>query len=202
MIATLSQLPSILIDPSAESQKYLLLAIFHRTKSQYFERALSIISGLSRYESFDDNRIHVAWFEKTAIDATKAMSVIASIESLKQSGRLYFCGGRINNNLYKMKLVLNCYIQSFLTTNIQAHCCRIEEHPFSRIGTSSQAYQRITFGSKLHMRLLLNPCKYLNLQGLNQHHPASLAEQIQARAIEENVDWCPRFDLSNTKDLQ
>jgi hypothetical protein len=198
----MTNLPALPFDPIEESKKYLLISIFYKSKSQFFNRALALVSGTPGYETFHGDDIHITRFNKDTMGSTKALGLISILEGWKNSGKLFFTGGRINNEIRFLKSTLACYGNSFSATDLKAFCCKVEQYPYDRIRYCQYGIARhINMPQDQTIRLFLNPCKNMHLEGFNKNHPSNLNAQIQARAVEMNVDWCPNLNLDFAQPL-
>lgn len=184
-------------DPYSESKEFLLIIIFFRAKSQYFNRATAIAGGAQNYTTFNEGDIHIVRLGKNMKDATSAYGLITCLESWGKSGRLIFAGGRLLTDNRLLKIVLDCYMKSFSCTDLEAYCCKVEQYPYDRVCTTQYGFMyRVDMPEGQAIRLFLNPCKKLNLGGISKEHPSSLDTKIQAQAVEQEVDWCPNLDIS------
>lgn len=195
-------LPTLPFDPFEESKKYLMIAIFFKSKSQFFDRAVTMVAGTAGYETLQENMIHIARFDKDRVGATKAFGLAAALEGWKNSGRMYFTGGRLSSDLRQLKTILACFGSSFSSSDLKAYCCKVEQYPYDRIRYCQYGIAvRVDMPKDQTVRLFLKPCKNIHLEGFDKHHPSGLQAQIQARTVEMNVDWCPNLNLDFAQPL-
>lgn len=189
-------------DPFKESKQFLLIIIFYRAKSQFFNRAASIAGGVQNYETLNEGDIHIVRFSKNMKDATSAYALITCLESWGKSGRMIFAGGRLLTDNRLIKTVIDCYIKSFSCTDLNAYCCKVEQYPYDRVCTTQYGFMyRVDMPKGQVIRLFFNPCKKLNLGGISKEHPSSLDTKIQARTVELEIDWCPNLDISKAQPI-
>jgi len=206
------ELSDLSIDPFELSKKWLVVAMFFQSTSKNYKEAVSIAGGASYFKqlNIDGQIVNIAGFDKTQRDVSIFIVLQEIINGWK--GSRFFAGGRVISNFYRVIETLNCFLLSLACRKYEAFCWEIMNHPFYKSDWYPGIAMTISVdlsgeqeGKKEDVQpdpLLLKPCKRLDLRRLSKHHPSDIVDQIQALAVEENVDWCPNFKPEDAKKIE
>jgi hypothetical protein len=200
-------------DPCELSKKWLIVAMFFQSASAHYKEVISLAGSASFFRQFiiEKREINIVGFDKTQKDISKFMTLQGLITGWK--GIRFFAGGRLLPNTYACNETLNCYLLALSCRNHKAYCWEITEHPFLKDEFPSSRPTILTIrltdneDEKIEIKekpipLFLSPCKHLKPYALSKYHPTSLIDQIQAMAVELNVDWCPYFNPEDLKTIE
>ena len=187
-------------DPIELSKNNLLVIVFARTKSPYFKMALSIATGAFKFSSYelDKDIIYTCTFDKTPEQAARALLLLRYVDgwTTKQifvAGKLYTGSG-----YYSLGSILECYQNACQCLNAKSHCLSLTNRLFRDVYYSQGLSLSIFSDEKTKQKetQYVIPCKKLENRPIERgEHFGSWKEQIQALAVENNVDWCPMFNL-------
>ena len=160
-------------DPIELSKNNLLVIVFAKTKSPYFKMALSIATGAFKFSSYelDKDIIYTCTFDKTPEQAARALLLLRYVDGW--TTKQIFVAGKLYTGSGYYRLFRDVYYSQGLSLSI-----------FSDEKTKQKETQYVI------------PCKKLENRPIERgEHFGSWKEQIQALAVENNVDWCPMFNL-------
>ncbi|TAN40763.1 MAG: hypothetical protein EPN22_16830 [Nitrospirae bacterium] len=197
-------------DPCELSKKWLIVAMFLQSSSSNYKEAVSISGSCSYFQQIiiEGKQINLVGFGKSHKEISKFTTLQGLIGGWK--GTSYFAGGRPITDAYACIKTLNCFLLSLFCRKHEAYCWDIIEHPFYREDKYSVGGMVITLNLQekeikeqpFKIPLLPRPCKQLEITYLSKHHPSKIIDQVQARAVELNVDWCPNFNADATKTIE
>lgn len=161
---------------------------FHKSSSKNFELVLAMLGGATHkaITIINNKEMYVGGFKlKDPVQAGILRSLILTIKNWK--GVLISLEGRIISFTHNLELTLDCIRIANKCDNHLAHCL------YSLKSWEKQQYH-------VNKDILL-PCKKLNYFGhlLDAGLPVDLRDQLQAKAVKNDVDWCPYFDMENLK---
>lgn len=179
------------VDLLADSIGSLLAVAFPKNRSVQYPVALQLAAGASKYSARQVAGIefHFAVFARTQLDAARAVALLKLIKSIK--GVQTFVDGRHVVDLYRLQTVIDCYLRSCACADPRAHCCTTIPNPIAQPGAEC-AISRFSTGRSLYMW----PCALMlrwNTEKLQAAHPASIEDQLQARAVAVGCHVCPNF---------
>ncbi|MDD0824358.1 hypothetical protein PTQ27_07770 [Mannheimia sp. AT1] len=189
-------------DPIELSKSNLLVIVFAKTKSPYFKMALSIASGALKFSSYelDKDTIYTSVFGRTPEQAARALLLLRYVDgwTTKQifiAGRLYTGSG-----YYSLGSILECYQSACQCLNAKSHCLSLTNKLFKDAYYRTQSIYLVLSDSdrpkEQPEKSYVIPCKKLENHPIERgEYFGSWKEQIQALAVENNVDWCPLFNL-------
>jgi hypothetical protein len=192
----------------ALSREYLVLALFVRSRSGAFAAAMDVAARAPLFveRDLESMKIHVAGFEPTFEGATQAIDLIHYIRGWK--GTHFYAQGRMvigeMKQAYDLESVLQCFSESCAANNFQAHCHRMIDTPYFPVHARLKLefihpmFRHITAASDNGNFVF--PCSYM-LQWFEaqEHHRASVRDQIQAEGVAKMCDVCPRFNPDDFK---
>lgn len=203
------QINDLSLDPLELSKEWLIVTMFFQTTSINYKEAVSIAGGASFFRQIivEGKQVNLVGFDKTKKDISKFMTLHPLIASWK-SARL-FAGGRPLSNTYYAHETIRCYLKSLSCRNYEAYCWQIVEHPSYKDNRPFTGFV-ITLKDPTAFQppppppppLFLRPCRRLDCSRLSKYHPATLIDQLQAIAVDENVDWCPNFKPDEAKTIE
>jgi hypothetical protein len=196
------------IDPFKQSLENLMVVVFQKSSAQAYPVAVNVAKGASYYnEIFIDKKLlHIVTFAKTKADAGRAQAIINYITGWK--GVQIFAGGKVVQNTWEIKRLLECYLIANSCTDWKAHCFKIIDDPLTKIPedrsmsfTIRVQQEKPSFlKTAVEINRYIFPCSFLHgLFRFQVDHPSSPVDQIQAGAVKSGCDWCPFFDAKNFK---
>lgn len=161
---------------------------FYKSSSKNFDLVMSMIEGRSFVGKLNLNKkdMYVAAFNiNNAVEAGIAYSVLDLTSGWK--GLLVAYEGRTLYFPSEIRDTLSCIITANRCTNHLAHCL---------VSTNMGIYSR-------NAQEYIIPCKKLSyyFRTFDSKLPISEEDQLQAKAVDRCVDWCPYFDMANFKRL-
>lgn len=198
------------------SRENLLVIVFAKTNSPYFSLAVNIAKGASSYfeTKIDKTSIHTCAFGRTPEQAARAISLLRYIESWTTK-QLFVAGRLVTSGTSIAIATLECYQAASHCNNHEAHCLLLVDEPFiqpRQHGSVAMMTIRIAMPgddfpsgnqSPAKPKRYVMPCRLgLAYEKIENDHPASWQDQIQAIALHKEVDWCPLFDLSKFRQYE
>lgn len=197
------------IDPFDSSLDYLLIIVFSKSSSKNFSLVLSAANGAKKLlkTNIGGLETYFVCFGKDRIDTERAITILDYVYNWK--GIQVFSKGRLLKDLYRVKDVLNCYLNSIICRDYKAHCFTIIDDPFSEIkrGLTLTIPIKINIPTNKNIPQLKKrneikrfsfPCTYVfPYTRFQKDHPSKAEDQIQASAVAMCCDWCPNFNADN-----
>ncbi|HTF71705.1 MAG TPA: hypothetical protein VK638_54465 [Edaphobacter sp.] len=117
------------IDPFLASIECLIVIAFPKTNSKNYAFAVRIAESAERYAVADINgqSMHIAVFGKTQVEAGRAATVLGYTQGWK--GTLLFLQGRAIRDSYRVREVIECFLQSLQCSDTKAHCHEVVDDP-------------------------------------------------------------------------
>ena len=199
------------IDLLKESALHLIAVSFPKSRAASYQASVNIAKQAMLYNEMEigGETFHHAVFGRDAEDASRAYSLVKYLESLK--GVQIFAGGKIIQNPVRVGSVLSCYLEAIACNDWKAHCFQVIDSPYKGTPTEmDEAFKDALnissmIGAAPKPRIkYLYPCTFIyrfDRLPIIADHPSSPENQIQARAIEQGCDWCPKFDQTGFKKL-
>jgi len=182
------------IDPFRASIECLIVVAFAKTNSKNYAFALKIAESAERYAVADINgkSMHIAIFGKTQADAGRAATVLSYTQGWK--GTLLFIQGGLIRESYRVREVIECFLQSLQCSDAKAHCHEVIDDP---------KYSAYDFGSRRKkVDRYIFPCKHLlPWFRFSVDHPSSYQDQIQASGVTHSCTVCPNFRPDDFKKI-
>lgn len=199
------------------SKDNLLVVVFAKTNSPYFSKVLGIASGATRYMEQKDEKssVHTCVFGRSKEQAARAIVLLRFVESWATVQ--VFVGGRlVTGSLGVVLATLECFQTASACLNPEAHCLLLTDQLFKE-------KCRERYGTAMTIQLLMpgeqpsqdsqgiqeKPCRFIvpcrrvfGYEKIEREHPASWQDQVQAIAVQRDVDWCPFFDLSKFRQYE
>lgn len=185
------------------SHDYLVIALFVRSRSDAFRMAFEVARKATLFAERDleSMKIFVAGFVSTFEGATQALDLIHYARGWK--GTHFYAQGRMiigeMDQAYHLESVINCFADSCRARDYRAHCHRTIDSPYFPVTARLQLehihpeFRHITAQSDEGIYNF--PCAYmLQWWQAQEHHPASVRDQIQAEGVAKYCDVCPRFN--------
>jgi hypothetical protein len=176
------------IDPFQASMGSLLVVAFPKTNSKNYAFAVQIVESAERWAIVEINgqMMHVVAFGKTQLEGGRAATLLDY--SLGWKGTLLFVKGRLLRDSYRVREVIDCFVQSCECTDIKAHCHEVVNDPrYSRYYDDSYDRKKID--------RYIFPCKHLlPWMRFDSKHPSSYQDQIQAEGVKHACTVCPNFN--------
>jgi hypothetical protein len=182
------------------SRDYL---VFLRSRSDAFRLAFEVArtADLFAERDLDSMRIFAAGFAPTFNGAIQALDLIHYVRGWK--GTHFYAKGRMiigeMEQAYHLESVIKCFADSCQVRDYRAHCHRTIDSPYFPVTARLQLehihpmFRHITAASKDGKYIF--PCAYmLQWWQAQEHHPASVHDQIQAEGVAKYCDVCPRFN--------
>ncbi|WP_241591351.1 hypothetical protein [Rosenbergiella epipactidis] len=160
---------------------FFLIVIFPKNTSTQYSISVTI-SKLSKHyrEGLIEGKLfHIAGFQQTNEDLSLAAGILKMVAGIK--GAYAFLRGNLETELTPISNVLTCLKTSSFADNKAAYC----QLP-NALGVS-----------------ILLPCRVISgfAYVLNKESIHSLKDQVQALSVSKGCDWCPNFNIENTKPL-
>lgn len=190
------------------SRRCLLVVIFSKTNSPYFQTALSVAATAETFQKValtplakDD--AYIVGFGRTVEQAARAETLLNYISEWKSVQ--YFAKGRVISHHWKVRTVLSCYQTAASCSDPAAHCVVMKSDPFVRPARQyGEGYSiRISLESqqepapKQKALRLTFPCRSaLETFEIERNHPAEWKDQVEAEVVRQQADWCPFFDIN------
>ena len=202
------------IDVFRLSRDNLIVVLFAKTQSPYFDLAVSIGKGASAYRETkaEKSAVYTCVFSRALDQAGRAITLLRYVDSWTTTQ--IFVGGRLfTGNKSDVQETLKCYQQACCCASAAAHCQRISDDLFirrERIYSGGVAVRIVAPGESASQQGIpvkpkryVIPCRRLHdYVRIERDHPASWQNQVQAMAVHYEVDWCPLFDLSKFRQYE
>ena len=184
-----------IIDPFQASIGCLLAIAFPKTNSKNYAFAVTIAESAERYAvaEISGQSMHIAVFAKTQADAGRAAAVLEYAQGWR--GTLLFVQGKAIRGSYRVREVLECFLQSCQCNDTKAHCHEVVDDP---------RYSSFDYGFRERKKIdrYVFPCKHLlTLFHFSVDHPSSYQDQIQAAGVEHSCAVCPNFRPEDFKKI-
>lgn len=194
------------IDLIGDSLKELMSISFPKNSSKYYPIAVGVAQGAKKYQEIMVNKkpVHLCVFENSQADASRAATLLEYIRNW--TGTQVFIRGKYFDDLFLIREVLSCYMDSFCCNDWRAHCFVIRDDlETDRSAVTMKSWVGLGIDGpelknppKKSKNQYVFPCKFLEDRFYYQpKHPSSLEDQLQACAVENVCHWCPRFDTGN-----
>ncbi len=196
------------INPIKDSIEHLMVITFAKSTSPSYPLAVSVAQGAFKYaeRQLGKQLIHIALLSKSKEDVNRGLSLFKYLQGLKTFQ--VFCKGRLIEDYYRMNHVLQCYLIACDCNDYKAHCHQVIDNPFGEPKRSS-------LSMTIHLSLeppkpvkpitidqYIFPCNYIRSYfKIQSGHPATIENQIQAAAVKEQCDWCPKFNPYDFKKI-
>lgn len=209
----MNNLPATTVQPPTlieQSLQHAIAISFPKSTSASYDAAVNVAEHATYYRNgiVGKTLFHHAAFGKSRDQASLALALCGYIRSLK--GVQYYGGGKMLLGWVAVESVLLCYLEATACTDFRAHCYRTldEDRMYRRPREPGVTMGVNIFGKTKEIpvqsppRYLL-PCTYLlkTQFGIDEDHPSSPIDQIQAAGIERGCDWCPNFSPKEFKRL-
>ncbi len=182
------------------------------------EIGLKAATGARRADWFAEDAIgrhdhYFAAFGATGDQIAIALSITRLLRGYR--GAQFFVPFKLLPDTSRPERVLQCYLEACDSSDWKAHCLTVasEERLFDRPGQFGVAALKLNVvvsrgapaqdPPPLPSRKYLLPCALMLRHGmkLQEDHPATLRDQIQARAVEMSCEWCPRFSVKEFQQI-
>lgn len=193
-------------DAIAASRDNLVVMVFAKTTSPYFQHAVGIAQGAAQYSAMTVGKdtLHTAVFSREPEQAARAIALLRFASGWHTLQ--IFAGGRLHTGEpYAVHAILECYQQARHCVDADAHCLRLLGNAFKvppSQRSSSFSIQIALPGEKITERELpkevrfITPCRLLpDREFIEREHPATWSDQVQALAVSRGTDWCPLFAI-------
>ena len=174
------------IDPFQSSIECLIVIAFPKTNSKNYAFAVRIAESAERYAVTEINgrSMHIAVFGKTQVEAGRAATVLGYTQGWK--GTLLFLQGRAIRDSYRVREVIECFLQSLQCSDTKAHCHEVVDDP--KYSPHDYGFRR----KKVDRYIF--PCKHLlPWFRFSVDHPSAYKDQIQAAGVKHSCNVCPNF---------
>lgn len=191
------------LEPITASLDCMIAIVFPRSTSKSFPLALRLAQGLLRLEkgTIGGKTYYLACIANVKKDALIAKALLEYTAGWK--GTRVFVSGNECPSAFKVIRVLDCYSQAMHCKDPKAHCYVIDDHPVIRAMKSMAALNMDgdTFESLRKQPQYLYPCRLIAIYNnvLQEGHPSSIPDQIQATAVRHSCHWCPLFEPHRIK---
>lgn len=197
------------------AREELMVVVFAKTSSPYYKLAVNVASGASTYRehALDGSLVHLCAFGRTPEQAARADSLLAYTGAWASTQ--VFAGGRLlGGSVHSAKSTLRCYQDASECTDHRAHCHTLASDvlkppPMTKGAGGLQINLSLYEGPApnpppaVPMTRYLMPCKRAShSRCLDDAHPASLVDQVQAVAVGAETAWCPLFDASKFRIIE
>lgn len=183
------------------SDEIFIAITFGKSSSVSYLEAVRIGRQADIYQeaTIDGKLMHLAAFKRAALSASRAEILLGLVQGWKST--TVVAGGRIIPAAAASSTCA-CYAESFACKDAKAHCLRhVEIWPdhslsFEIVLSSDHSGGKIPRAG--HDAEIL-PCRRLSGWGhlVKDSHPSARKDQIQALAVRQSCDWCPRFKCEN-----
>ncbi len=182
------------LDIVQATRDFLVVIVFPATRASGYQQALAHAQAAASYAEavLDGRRLHFAAFGRNHTDAARALSVLRAIRTVR--GLQIYGGGKLLQDWGTAEAVLACYLKAQAARDWRAHCHVVTRHPFREDLAGVDLSVMIDPFVEPPPEYLM-PCALLHRWQvrIQQHHPATPADQYQAAAVEYGCDWCPSF---------
>lgn len=191
------------------SKDNLIVVVFAKTNSPYFALVVNIAKGASAYveTKLDKTSLHTCVFGRSPEQAARAISLLRYVESWTTK-QLFVAGRLVTGDVHSVMATLECYQSACHCTNPDANCLIVTDDIFMRdkqYPIATMMTIRIAMPedgeppeeNAVKATRYVMPCqRAFRYDKIERNHPASWKDQVQAIAVQRDVDWCPCFDLS------
>lgn len=191
----LPPLNSLIRHETFRGDNILFTVGFSRSRSQNYELAVSLARQAEIHHQVGEGKTeaHLAGFSNTVEQIEIGQHLLGVIYNWNSS--LFCVQGRVRSMWIASTTVLGCYRRALMTKNRMAHCCVPIDDP-----SVERQYRDLI---ELMPRKFIFPCRLLHPYFIyEQGSQAGLPDQIQARAVEHDYDWCPFFNLDAGADIK
>lgn len=195
------------IDLIKESAEHLLAVSFSKTTSKNYPLAVNISTSAIKYSEaiIGKTLTHYAVFGKNSDQAAIALTLLNMVQVWKDT--TIFAGGKKLQSYVRMHDVLNCYLEASGCNDYRAHCYHIMNDPYSKYpyAFAMSMSIKLSFEAEpdpdpIFVDRYMFPCKLLfHRFKFETDHPSSPIDQIQAGAVSNGCDVCPKFDATSFK---
>lgn len=176
---------------------------FAKSNSTVFDDALEVAKFADKYyvSSGPGRAKYFAVFGESPKQVECAMRLTFLVRDWK--GSAFFARGRMLNPVggWLALEILTCISAAQRCADWRAHClCTIDN--IEQQDGSAQLKLSESVGQPSRRGRYQFPCAQLKMYfSYDRGGIATLADQVQARAVERNVDWCPFFSLDNLRPM-
>jgi hypothetical protein len=186
---------------ATESFRYLLIAVFLRSRSEALQWALEIAERGQLFAERDLESMHVYVAGFSPEQTEDALQLIHYTRGWK--GTHFYAKGRMiigeMEQAYHLESVIKCFVESRWADDYRAHCHRLIDSPYFPVAPQRvyehihPAFRHVTPLSE--RGLYVFPCAYmLDWFQAQRDHPSTIVHQIQADGVAKLCDVCPRFN--------
>lgn len=186
-----NQLPpplhTLIRDETLRGANILFTVGFSRSRSANYELATSLARQAEIYHQVEEGKTeaHMASFANTIEQIEVGLHLLSVIYNWNSS--LFCVRGRVRSMWIASTMVLGCYKTALMTENQVAHCWVPIDDP-----SVEREYSALT---ELMPNKVIFPCRLLHPYFSFEHGgQVGLRDQIHARAVERDYDWCPYFN--------
>ena len=181
------------------------VVVFSKSQSSVYAEAVEVAECAATYQqtSVGKRTQHCAIFSNSPEQIRYAMRLTQLTCDWK--GAMYFARGRLISPFggWAALEVLSCIETASQCNDWKAHCLTVKERmePILCSGNLMLQQGMDSQGGVRRGRYLF-PCTLLTMYfELDAGPTSTLVDQVQAKAVARNVDWCPYFDLANFRPL-
>ncbi len=192
-------------DPIIDSLHYPLVISFGASRAAGYETALMHARLVKEYSEYGEGNTvrHYCRIAKTREEFARAAAIIDCLRTVK-SLSVYVNGSPVRN-LNELTNVLNCYLQAEACNDYTAHCHVVEEEYvpyYSRSFLSVDLEDEPRTGPPRVIPRHLFPCALLRSRyHLQNGHPSSTEDQIQAAGVKYGCNICLRFRPEDYREI-
>lgn len=190
-------------DLVAAGQNGFFVVVFSKTNSSVYREAIEVarLATLYREGSVDGKSRHCAVFGESREQVDVAMRLTHLTRDWK--GTMFFARGRLITPYggWSALEVLTCLSTAHRCTDWKAHCLTVVDR-LEPIDVCAHPQLAATPGQGSIRGRYLFPCALLKMYFTLGRGPlSSLADRVQANAVDRGVEWCPYFNMQNFRPL-
>lgn len=200
------------VDLISDSFDYPLVVVFSKSTSPNYRAVVELAGLASKYaeKTIDKTTLHVAAFAADRVQMARALSLLRFIKGLRSTQ--VFSGGKLLPTSSKIEDVIDCFLTASACNDWRAHCYRIIRSPFADDAERTKWIEAdldipwLEPSKPRKFNQYRFPCKFMTRYGeihfrLEENHPVSATDQIQAMAVAHGCAWCPNFKPEDFKKL-
>ncbi len=184
-------------------QNGFFIVVFSKTNSSVYREAVEVarLAQTYRENTVDGKNRHCAVFNESRDQVEVAMRLTHMTRDWK--GTMFFAQGRLITPYggWSALEVLTCLNTAQRCADWKAHCLTVVDR-LEPLDVSAHPQLAATPGQGSVRGRYLFPCALLKMYfALDRGPLSSLADCVQAGAVDRGVEWCPYFSMQNFRPL-
>jgi hypothetical protein len=189
--------PDILI----AARNFLAAVVFFKSTGRGARIAVALARGSADFREFKIDDKNVGYFAAFTADQDDVSRLLAlMLHAVRWAGTTLFIRGKPTRWTYLVERTLTCFCRSFDHDDPCAYCKKVSNR--HRTPTSFSILIRLPDDlpptAPEPKQLVVLPCKHLFMDSIGRNAEVTgLRNAVQSSAIENDLDWCPRFDIES-----